>query len=267
MHAFPGVDPQSVLDQTENLQHPLWFANKIHVVQRGKKFFTFSEEIARAWRDTLSLRCVLHFNLILPCVQRRLPVKPSHERQNTITCVHLLPKQCRTAASDRSENIPQRSAAHVRATVGVWSWLVLGGRDSAPQKIVELDYQFLHLFETFLFHPGGSSLWCSGCIALSLLVCSRKASFSCPTVSLSTLSGLHNSLMTRTRPLSSHRRCGEQLKCSGTSYLATWVFSRSRCSASDHDQHKMSRPPSWNPSSKGQHISCSPDSQSHTCMI
>ena len=48
MHADPGVDPQCVLDETENLQHPLWFAIKIHDVQKGKKLFTFSEEITGA---------------------------------------------------------------------------------------------------------------------------------------------------------------------------------------------------------------------------
>ena len=106
-----------------------------------------------------------------------------------------------------------------RATIGVWSWLVLGGkirrflsfatdqqilddfllalRVGRRRRMLKLDCQFLHLFETFLFHPGGSSLWCSVCMALSLSVCSRKASFSCSTVFLSALSGLHNSLMAR----------------------------------------------------------------------
>ena len=34
VHAYSGVDPQCVLDQTENLQQPLWFADKIHVVPK-----------------------------------------------------------------------------------------------------------------------------------------------------------------------------------------------------------------------------------------
>ena len=51
MHADPGVDPHCVLDETENLQHPLWFANEIHVVKKGKKPFTFSEEIT--WNSAL----------------------------------------------------------------------------------------------------------------------------------------------------------------------------------------------------------------------
>ena len=47
-----------------------------------------------------------------------------------------------------------------------------------------------------IFHLCGSSLWCSGCIALSLSDCSRIAIFSCPAVFLSALCGLHSSLVT-----------------------------------------------------------------------
>ena len=67
-----------------------------------------------------------------------------------------------------------------RATIGVWSWLVLGDmirrflslateqqilddfllalRVCRRRRMLKLDCQFLHLFETFLFHPGGSNL-------------------------------------------------------------------------------------------------------------
>ena len=49
MHpSLVSTGPQCVLDETENLQHPLWFANEIHVVQKGKKLFTFSEEITHS---------------------------------------------------------------------------------------------------------------------------------------------------------------------------------------------------------------------------
>ena len=143
MHAYPGVDSQSVLGQTENLQHPLWFADEIHVVQKGKKFFTFSEEIAGAgerrvhgeteeqWHEgitlvaTLSLRCVLNFsNLVLPNVQRKLPVKPSHERQNTITCVS--PSETAPNAYCSVGPIQEHPTAFSSPTScyrRVWSWL------------------------------------------------------------------------------------------------------------------------------------------------